>query len=114
MIIRGGENIYLVEIEHHLFEHPKVAQVAVFGVPDGYYGEDVMAWIQLKAGQSATEEEMRDFCRGRIAHYKVPRYVWFFDAFPMTVTGNLQKFRMREIAAAELVQLDKEASTCKH
>ena len=72
--------------------------MAVFGVPDDYYGEEVMAWIQLKAGQSATEEEMRDWCRGRIAHYKVPRYVWFVDAFPMTVTGKLQKFRMREIA----------------
>ncbi len=113
MIIRGGENIYPAEIERHLYEHPKVAQVAVFGVPDHYYGEEVMAWIQLKAGQNATEEEMRDWCRGRIAHYKVPRYVWFVDDFPMTVTGKLQKFRMREIAAARLAQLNEEARPCK-
>ncbi|MFN3594173.1 MAG: AMP-binding protein, partial [Thiobacillaceae bacterium] len=113
MIIRGGENIYPAEVERHLFEHPKIAQVAVFGVPDDYYGEEVMAWIQLKAGERATEEEMRDWCRGRIAHYKVPRYVWFVDDFPMTVTGKLQKFRMREIAAARLAQLNEEARLCK-
>ncbi len=102
MIIRGGENIYPAEIEQHFYGHPKIAQVAVFGVPDDYYGEEVMAWIQLKAGQSATEQEMREFCMGRIAHYKVPRYIWFVEAFPMTVTGKLQKYRMREIATQRL------------
>jgi fatty-acyl-CoA synthase len=102
MIIRGGENIYPAEIEHHLFGHPKVAQVAVFGVPDDYYGEEVMAWVQLKSGQTASEDEMRAWCREHIAHYKVPRYVWFVDEFPMTVTGKLQKFRMRELALARM------------
>ncbi len=102
MIIRGGENIYPREIEEFLFTHPKIAQVAVFGVPDRFYGEEVMAWIQLRAGQSATEEDIRDFCQGNIAHFKIPRYVWFVEAFPMTVTGKLQKFRMREIAAERM------------
>ena len=99
MIIRGGENIYPAEIEVFLSSHPKIAQVAVFGVPDPYYGEEVMAWIQLHAGETATEEEIRDYCTGNIAHYKVPRHVWFVEEFPMTVTGKYQKFRMREIAA---------------
>ena len=102
LIIRGGENIYPREIEEFLFTHPKVAQVAVFGVPDDYYGEEVMAWVQLRAGQTASEEEIREACRGRIAHYKIPRYVRFVDEFPMTVTGKLQKFRMREMAVEEL------------
>lgn len=102
MIIRGGEKIFPREIEEFLFTHPKVAQVAVFGVPDTFYGEEIMAWIQLHAGSSASESEIRDFCRGRIAHFKVPRYVWFVDEFPMTVTGKLQKFRMREIASERL------------
>ena len=102
MIIRGGENIYPREIEDFVFTHPKVAAVAVFGVPDDYYGEEVMAWVQLHAGESATEQELRDFCKGRIAHFKIPRYIWFVDEFPMTVTGKLQKFRMREIATEKL------------
>jgi fatty-acyl-CoA synthase len=102
MIIRGGENIYPAEIEEFLFTHPKIAQVAVFGVPDEFYGEEVMAWVQLHGGQIATEEEIREYCRGRIAHFKVPKYVWFVEEFPMTVTGKLQKFRMREIAAERL------------
>jgi len=102
MIIRGGENIYPREIEDLLFTHPKVAGVAVFGVPDDFYGEQVMAWIQLHEGQSADEEEMREFCRAQLAHFKVPHYVWFVDEFPMTVTGKLQKFRMREMAQAKL------------
>ncbi len=102
MIIRGGENIYPAEIEEFLFTHPKIAQVAVFGVPDAYYGEEVMAWVQLHEGQAATEEEIREYCRGRIAHFKVPKYVWFVEEFPMTVTGKLQKFRMREIATERL------------
>lgn len=100
MIIRGGENIYPREIEDLLFTHPKVAEVAVFGIPDDYYGEEVMAWIQLHAGEKASEEEMRDFCRDKLAHYKIPKSVRFVDEFPMTVTGKVQKFRMREITLA--------------
>ena len=102
MIIRGGENIYPAEIEAFLFTHPKVAQVAVFGVPDTHYGEEIMAWIQLHAGQQATQEEIKAFCQDQIAHFKIPRYIWFVDEFPMTVTGKLQKFRMREIASERL------------
>jgi fatty-acyl-CoA synthase len=102
MIIRGGENIYPREIEDFIFTHPKVAEVAVFGVPDDYYGEEVMAWIQLHAGEAATEEEIRDFCKGSIAHFKIPKYIWFVNEFPMTVTGKLQKFRMREMAVEKL------------
>ena len=102
MIIRGGENIYPKEIEEFLFTHPKVAQVAVFGVPDEFYGEAVMAWIQLHAGEEASEEEMREYCKEQIAHFKIPKYIWFVDDFPMTVTGKLQKFRMREIAMEKL------------
>jgi fatty-acyl-CoA synthase len=97
MIIRGGENIYPAEIEEFLFTHPKIAQVAVFGVPDEFYGEDVAAWVQLHAGECMTEEEVKDYCRGRIAHFKIPKYVRFVTEFPMTVTGKLQKYRMREI-----------------
>ena len=98
MIIRGGENIYPREIEDVLFEHPKVIEVAVFGVPDNYYGEKVMAWIQLHEGQVATAEEMQEYCRIHLAHFKVPEFVWFVNNFPMTVTGKLQKYRMREFA----------------
>jgi fatty-acyl-CoA synthase len=106
MIIRGGENIYPREIEDFLFTHPKVAAVAVFGVPDEFYGEEVMAWIQLHADSTATEAEIREFCQDRIAHFKIPKYIWFVDEFPTTVTGKLQKFRMREIAVARLGQAD--------
>ncbi len=102
MIIRGGENIYPREIEDFIFTHPKVAEVGVFGVPDEYYGEEIMAWIQLHAGESASEDEIRDYCRDKIAHFKIPKYIWFVDEFPMTVTGKLQKFRMREIAVEKL------------
>ncbi|MDX1696654.1 MAG: AMP-binding protein [Thiohalobacterales bacterium] len=102
MIIRGGENIYPREIEDFIFTHPKVAEVAVFGLPDEFYGEQVMAWIQLHPGEQATEEEIRAFCKDRIAHFKVPAYIWFVDEFPMTVTGKLQKFRMREQALERL------------
>jgi len=103
MIIRGGENIYPREIEDFLFTHPKIAGVAVFGVPDDFYGEQVAAWIQLHAGQTMTEEEVRAFCQGQIAHFKIPAYIRFVGEFPMTVTGKLQKFRMRETFVAELV-----------
>lgn len=102
MIIRGGENIYPREIEDVLFRHPKVAAVAVFGVPDDFYGEEVMAWIRLHAGEESEEREIRDFLTGSIAHFKIPRYIWFVDEFPMTVTGKLQKFRMREMALERL------------
>ena len=102
MIIRGGENIYPKEIEAFLFTHPKIAQVAVFGIPDEFYGEEIMAWIQLHNGEQATEEEIREFCKDQIAHFKIPKYIWFVDEFPMTVTGKLQKFKMREIATAKI------------
>lgn len=102
MIIRGGENVYPREIEEFLYTHPAVADVQVIGVPDVRFGEEVMAWITTKDGMSATEDEIKDFCRGKIAHYKVPRYVKFVEEFPMTVTGKIQKFLMREQAKAEL------------
>jgi len=102
MIIRGGENIYPREIEDFIFTHPKVAEIAVFGIPDEFYGEEVMAWIELHAGETASEAEIRDFCKGEIAHFKIPKYIWFVEEFPMTVTGKLQKFRMREIAIEKM------------
>ncbi|MYC31120.1 MAG: AMP-binding protein [Chloroflexi bacterium] len=109
MIIRGGENVYPREIEEFLYTNPKVADVQVIGVPDQRFGEEIMAWVLLRAGQEATEEEIRDFCRGRIAHYKVPRYVKFVSEFPMTVTGKIQKYIMRETSIQEL-QLESAAS----
>ncbi|MDW5378070.1 AMP-binding protein [Halomonas sp. HP20-15] len=102
MIIRGGENIYPREIEDFLYTHPAISDVQVIGVPDDKYGEEVMAWVKLVEGQQLDEEGLRAFCQGRIAHYKVPRYVKFVDAFPMTVTGKIQKFKMRESATQEL------------
>lgn len=101
MIIRGGENIYPREIEEFLYSHPKILDVQVIGLPDERLGETVLAWIRLKPGQAATEEEMREFCRGKIAHFKVPQYIRFVDEFPMTVTGKIQKFRIREIEIQE-------------
>jgi fatty-acyl-CoA synthase len=97
MIIRGGENIYPREIEEVIFTHPQVAEVAVFGVPDEFYGEEIAAWVQLHSGEQMVEGELRDFLHERIAHFKLPRYIRFVTEFPMTVTGKLQKFRMREI-----------------
>jgi fatty-acyl-CoA synthase len=102
MVIRGGENVYPREIEEFLFRHPKVEAVQVVGVPDQKYGEELCAWIKLKAAESATAEEIQAFCKGQIAHYKVPRYIKFVDAFPMTVTGKVQKFMMREAMVKEL------------
>ncbi len=102
MIIRGGENIYPKEIEEFLFTHPKIAQVQVIGVPDLKYGEAVMAWIQLKEGEHLSEEEMREYCKGSIAYFKVPSYFKFTDEFPMTVTGKVRKVDMREISIKEL------------
>ncbi|RTR06389.1 AMP-binding protein [Halomonas nitroreducens] len=102
MIIRGGENIYPREIEDFLYTHPAISDVQVIGVPDEKYGEEVMAWVKLSEGESLDEEGLKAFCKGKIAHYKVPRYVKFVDAFPMTVTGKIQKFKMREEATHEL------------
>lgn len=96
MIIRGGENIYPREIEDFLFTHPKIAEAAVFGVPDDFYGEEVAVWIELHSGETATESDIRDFCKDKIAHFKIPKYIRFVSEFPMTVTGKLQKFKMRE------------------
>ncbi|AOK28345.1 MULTISPECIES: AMP-binding protein [Burkholderia] len=102
MVIRGGENIYPREIEEFLFRHPKIQSAQVFGVPDPKYGEQVCAWIVLRAGETMTDDELREFCRGQIAHYKVPHYVRFVDELPMTVTGKAQKFVMRDRMIAEL------------
>jgi fatty-acyl-CoA synthase len=102
MVIRGGENVYPREIEEFLFRHPKVEAVQVVGVPDPKYGKELCAWVQLKGGVTATAEELRGFCRDQIAHYKVPRYIKVVDSFPMTVTGKIQKFVMREQTCEEL------------
>jgi fatty-acyl-CoA synthase len=102
MIIRGGENIYPREIEEFLFRHPAVLDVAVVGVPDAKYGEAVCACIQLRVGMVVTEEDVREFCRAQIAHYKVPRYVRFVGGFPLTISGKVQKFLIREQLSAEL------------
>jgi fatty-acyl-CoA synthase len=96
MVIRGGENVYPREIEEFLYRHPKIQDVQVFGVPDQRYGEELCAWVRLRDGETASIEDIRGFCDGQIAHYKIPRYVKFVDAFPMTVTGKIQKFAMRE------------------
>jgi len=110
MLIRGGENIYPREIEEFLFRHPKIQSVQVFGVPDAKYGEEVCAWIVLRAGEHAEAEEIQAFCDGQIAHYKVPKYIRFVDELPMTVTGKVQKFVMRERMMEELqLRADKTA-----
>jgi len=102
MIIRGGENIYPREIEDVLYTHPAVAEAAVFGVPDRYFGEEIMAWILPRENETISEVGIREFLKPRIAHFKMPKYIWFVDGFPMTVTGKLQKYRMREIAEEKL------------
>lgn len=102
MIIRGGENIYPKEIEEFLYTHPKVSDVQVYGVPDRKFGEQVMAAIVVKKGMEMTEDEVKDFCRGKIANYKIPKYVKFVDAYPMTASGKIQKFKLREMAIREL------------
>ena len=102
MVIRGGENIYPREVEEFLYAHPAIKDVQCFGVPDQKFGEELCAAIVLKDGTTATEAEIRAFCDGRIAHYKVPRYVRFVDGFPTTVTGKVQKFVLRAETAAEL------------
>jgi fatty-acyl-CoA synthase len=102
MVIRGGENIYPREIEEFLYRHPKIEDVQVFGVPDQRFGEELCAWIKLRAHETLTAEEVRAFCKDQIAHYKVPRHIKFVTEFPMTVTGKMQKFLMREEMAREL------------
>lgn len=102
MVIRGGENVYPREIEEFLYRHPKVQDVQVIGVPDQKYGEEVCAWIKLRDGEAATAEEIREFCKGQIAHYKIPRYIEFVPEFPMTITGKIQKFVMREQTISKL------------
>jgi fatty-acyl-CoA synthase len=102
MVIRGGENVYPREVEEFLYGHPEIADVQVIGVPDSRYGEELMAWIIPRGDAVLDAEAVRTFCQGRIAHYKIPRYVKLVDAFPMTVTGKVQKFKMREVAIEEL------------
>ncbi len=102
MIIRGGENVYPREIEEYLYTHPDILDAQVVGVPDERLGEQVMAWVQRAPGSQLTAEQVRDYCRGRIAHFKVPAYVAFVDGYPMTVTGKIQKYRLREMAIEDL------------
>ena len=102
MVIRGGENIYPREIEEFLYRHPKVQEVQVFGVPDARYGEELCAWIRLREGMTTSAEELKLFCKDQIAHFKIPHYIKFVESFPMTVTGKIQKFVMREQMIVEL------------
>jgi fatty-acyl-CoA synthase len=102
MIIRGGENVYPREVEERLHQHPAVEDVQVVGIPNLRLSEEVLAWVKLKKGQTATEDELREFCRAALAHFKVPRYWKFVDGFPTTVTGKIQKFKIREQAIDEL------------
>ncbi|HZI45751.1 MAG TPA: AMP-binding protein, partial [Ilumatobacter sp.] len=102
MVIRGGENVYPREIEEFLYTHPEIEDVQVIGVPDARYGEELMAWVRLREGAQLSEDDVRTYCRGRIAHFKIPRYVKFVDSFPMTVTGKVRKVEMREISIGEL------------
>jgi fatty-acyl-CoA synthase len=111
MIIRGGENIYPAEIESFLFEHPKIADVAVVGLPDSKVGEVVAAWIVAKAGEVLTPEDVRDYCHGRIAPFKIPQHVRIVDSFPMTVTGKVQKFLIRQIETEALDRKEHIAAT---
>jgi fatty-acyl-CoA synthase len=102
MIIRGGENIYPRELEEFLYTHPDIRDVQVIGVPDAKYGEEIMAWVRVREGASLSVEEVAEFCKGRIAHFKVPRYLHVTEDFPMTVTGKVQKYLMREHAIEAL------------
>jgi fatty-acyl-CoA synthase len=102
MISRGGEKIFPKEVEDFLYTHPKISDVQVIGVPSTRYGEEVMAWVKLKPGTMATADELREYCKGKIAYFKVPAYFRFTDTFPMTITGKIQKFKMREISTKEL------------
>jgi fatty-acyl-CoA synthase len=102
LVIRGGENVYPREVEEFLYTHPLIEDVQVIGVPDDKYGEELCAWVKVRGDAELTPEQVREFCVGKIAHYKVPRYVRFTDEFPMTVTGKVQKYKMREVSVAEL------------
>src|SRR5262249_57300752 len=102
MVIRGGENVYPREVEEFLYKHPKIMDVQVFGVPDPKYGEEICAWIKLHENTTMTAEEVHAFCRDQISHYKVPRHIRFVQDFPMTVTGKMQKYLMRESIEREL------------
>ena len=102
MVIRGGENVYPREIEEFLYTHPAVKDVQVIGVPDERYGEELCAWVILNDGADATEQQIKDYCKGQIAHYKIPRYVMFVDGWPMTVSGKVQKYKMRETSIEQL------------
>jgi fatty-acyl-CoA synthase len=101
-VIRGGENVYPREVEEFLYTHPAVEDVQVIGVPDAKYGEELCAWVRVRGGHTLTADELREYCAGKIAHYKVPRYIRISEEFPMTVTGKVQKFKMREISTNEL------------
>jgi fatty-acyl-CoA synthase len=102
MIIRGGENVYPREIEEFLYTHESIADVSVIGVPDERYGEELCAWVIARPGLTLDEDAVRGYCRERLAHFKVPRYVVFVDEFPMTVTGKVQKFKMRDASIERL------------
>nr|WP_277345520.1 hypothetical protein [Pseudomaricurvus alkylphenolicus] len=106
MIIRGGENIYPREIEEFLYTHPKISEVQVFGVANKKLGEEVCAWIQLHDGEALTEQDVIDFCRDKITYFKIPKYIRFVTEYPMTVTGKIQKNKMRELMANELCTED--------
>ena len=110
MIIRGGENIYPREVEEFLYGHPDIADVQVIGVPSEKFGEEVMAWVKPREGSQVTGEELATWCKGKVASYKIPRHWKFVDSFPMTVTGKVQKFKMKEVAIEEL-GLEKAAAT---
>jgi len=102
MISRGGEKVFPKEVEDFLYMHPKISDVQIIGVPSRRYGEEVMAWVKPKPGATATSKELTDYCKGKIAYFKIPSYFKFTDTYPMTVTGKIQKFKMREISTKEL------------
>ena len=102
MISRGGEKVFPREVEDFLYTHPKISEVQVIGIPSRKYGEEVMAWVKLKTGEVATATELQEYCKGKIAYFKIPAYFKFTDEFPMTVTGKIQKFKMRELSIREL------------
>jgi fatty-acyl-CoA synthase len=110
LVIRGGENIYPREVEEFLFRHPAIEQAAVLGLPDVKFGEELCAWIKLRRGATLTEDEVRAHCRQNLAHYKVPRYVRFVEVFPQTVTGKIQKFKIREQMISELGLAERETA----